>query len=283
MKIVVASGKGGVGKSTFTASLVSLLSQPRVVVDADVDCPDLNILFKGKEKLRRKIYASEVASVNSEKCVKCGVCNRTCEHGAISYGNVVPDRCEGCGACVITCPTKAISLVPYSNGELVHVKRQDFDLVYAELYPGNANSGKLVHDLREYVDMTAGDKLQIIDAPAGIGCPVIASITGTDAMILVIEPTKSSFHDSLRMMNVADHFRVPYYVVINKSGISAHVEHEIEKFLELKGIPLLGKIPFDRSVAEDLSNLRVPGLSELEAGKALQKTVYGVKEMFELR
>ena len=260
VKIVVASGKGGVGKSMLASSLALLFSKEKKVVacDCDVDAPNMG-LWLGVEDhdKREKISTSEKAEIDQKKCTKCGKCKEICRFSAIeSKGgsfNVNPLLCEGCGACEIVCPADAINLKEVKNGELrTKQTSHGLPLVSGQLYPGEAGSGKIVELLRKKAEKFDNDYM-IMDAAAGIGCPVIASVRGTDFAVLITEPTPSGFSDLKRIMEIVNHFNVPYGIVINKWDINKKTSDDIEKWADDK---FLGKISYDKKVIDSIVNLR---------------------------
>ncbi len=268
MKIVIASGKGGVGKTVISAALASHLSKKfdLVAIDADVDCPNLQLLFSGELEKREPISCSKLAVVDREKCVECGACKDVCRFGALDYSNgphIDELLCEGCGACCVACPHGAIKLVEEESGEMLVKETRDFQLVYGKLKPGRSGSGKVVFELKKL----AGEKeLTLIDAPAGIDCPAIAAITDSDLVIVVIEPTPSGIADATKMIELTEHFNIPHSVVLNKAGISAENE---ERVREIAGNRLIGEIPYDEGVPRAIARLHVP--SEGKAGEALKE------------
>ena len=253
MEIVIASGKGGVGKSTLSASLSVLFSKEKEIqlIDADVDCPDLQFLFKGKEIIRKPMYLSKVAEINFDVCTKCMKCVSACPFNAIDK-NLRIDKfsCEGCGVCVETCPEKAIKLKKSLTGYIV--KRDvGFPLIYGELEPGQANSGMLVDELKK---LKEDKEITVVDSAAGIGCPVISSIRGSDLAILITEPTQAALDDLKRILGLVDHFNIPSYLVINKSNMPGTNKEIVLKFAKENGIEIIGEIPFDKSAFEAISN-----------------------------
>jgi len=260
MKIVVASGKGGTGKSMFASSLSLLFSESMRVVacDCDVDAPNLGLwLGVTTYDFVEKISTSEKAKINSEKCIGCGKCFENCAFGAVEKVNsrfiINPLLCEGCGVCRLVCPAKAIELTSVMNGEImVKNTKWGFPLISGQLQPGEAGSGKIVQELRKRADRINHD-VMVLDAAAGIGCPVIASITGCDYAVLVTEPTPSGFSDLMRVLEIVNHFKVPYGIVLNKWDINPEVSRKIE---EWSGEQFLGKISYDREVVNSIVNLR---------------------------
>jgi MinD superfamily P-loop ATPase len=278
MKIVVASGKGGVGKSMLASSLALLFSKGKKVVacDCDVDAPNMG-LWLGVEDYDKKgkISTSVKAEINKNKCTHCGKCKEICRFSAIELKEdaykVNPFLCEGCGACKIICPAGAIELKEVKNGELREKQtKHGFPIVSAQLYPGEAGSGKIVEVLRKKAEEFEHD-FMIMDAAAGIGCPVIASVRGTDFAVLITEPTPSGFSDLKRILKIVNHFNVPYGVVINKWDIHKKTSKEIEKWA---GKKLLGKISYDKKVIDSIVDMQPVLFSDSKAVSEIRK-VYG--------
>ncbi|MHA1712261.1 MAG: ATP-binding protein [Candidatus Freyarchaeota archaeon] len=259
MKIVVASGKGGTGKSMLASSMAILFSEKGRVVacDCDVDAPNLGLwLGITKYDFKERISTSERARINHEKCVECGKCLEACRFGAIEKTEgftVNPLLCEGCGVCKLVCPAEAVEITPVMNGEIrVNNTKLGFPLVSGQLYPGEVGSGKIVQELRKRAEKFDHD-VMILDSAAGIGCPVIASVTGCDFALLVTEPTPSGFTDLRRILEIVNHFRIPFGIVLNKWNINPSMSKKIESW---SGEYLLGKIPYDRKVIDSIVNLR---------------------------
>ena len=285
MKIVVASGKGGTGKSMFASSLALLFSEITNVVacDCDVDAPNLGLwLGVTTYDSVEAISTSERAKINNEKCVGCGKCYENCAFGAVekidSRFIINPLLCEGCGVCQLVCPTKAIDLAPVMNGEIrIKKTKWGFPLVSGQLKPGETGSGKIVQELRKRADELSHE-IMILDAAAGIGCPVIASITGCDYAVLVTEPTPSGFSDLMRVLEVVNHFSVPYGVILNKWDINPEASQRIEKW---SGERFLGKISYDREVVNSIVNLRPVILSKSKVKKEIRGIFGKIQESIE--
>jgi len=276
MKIVVASGKGGVGKSMLASSLALLyLKKNKIVVcDCDVDAPNTGLwLGETKSDSIEKISTSFKAKIDLEKCTKCGKCKDVCMFFAIEKNenyHINPFLCEGCGACQIICPVNAITLNSVKNGEIrIRNTKYDFPLVSAQLYPGEAGSGKIIEQLRKKAEEFDHD-IMILDAAAGTGCPVIASLRGCDYVVLVTEPTPSGFSDLKRILEVVNHFKIPYGVVINKWDIYPKLSKKIEKWAKNK---ILGRISYDKNVIECIVNLKPVIFSD-------SKVVNEIREIF---
>lgn len=267
-KITVLSGKGGTGKTTILASLASLMARKQkvVVADCDVEEPNLALLLGVDEKdmIREDVSASSKTFLIDEKCTRCKKCLDSCVYSAISWEDKpVFDRflCTGCGACTLVCPEDAIELKPVTNAwigvkELVE---KNIGLVTGQVLPGESGSGEIVTLVREKAEELAKSmraEVIFLDAPAGVGCPVIASVTGVDYVIAVTEPTPPAFRDLKKALTVVEHFGIPYGLVINKADLNEPFTKEIRKFAEANGIPILGELPYDKAFIDSLVNLK---------------------------
>jgi MinD superfamily P-loop ATPase len=258
LKLVVGSGKGGVGKSMLASSLALLFSKNRKVVacDCDVDAPNLGLWLGITDyDEREKISTSEKARIIDQRNLDdkiLEVCNFRAIKKVDGKYVINPFLCEGCGACKIVYPD-AIELKPVKNGELRLKKtKYEFPLVFGQLYPGEAGSGKIVEKLRKKAEKFNFD-VMILDAAAGIGCPVIASVRGCDYAVLITEPTPSGFSDLKRILEVVNHFSISYGIVINKWDIYPKLSEKIEKW---SGKKFLGKMPYDKKVIDAIVNLK---------------------------
>ena len=258
-QIVFISGKGGTGKSTLVSSL-SILVQNKMLADCDVEAPNLHILIEGKTLKKDDYYGAKEAVIDPSLCVKCGLCRETCRFGAINEEfKLIPMKCEGCGACTLVCSQKAIRLEEVKTGETSISSTPRGTFSHALLDIGAEGSGRLVTEVREYVNKYKKDEeWLIVDGSPGIGCTVIASITGTDAVVVVSEPTKSGQSDLERVLGVARHFGIPAFVCINKYDLNPELTLEIEAFCERNGYPVIGKIPFDPSIVKALQEFKTP-------------------------
>jgi MinD superfamily P-loop ATPase len=222
-----------------------------------VDAPNTGLwLGETKSDSVEKISTSFKAEIDQEKCIKCGKCKDVCMFSAIEKNenyHVNPLFCEGCGACQIICPVNAIKLNPVKNGEIrIRNTKYDFPLISAQLYPGESGSGKIVEQLRKKAE-EFDHEIMILDAAAGTGCPVIASVRGCDYTVLVTEPTPSGFSDLKRVLEVVNHFKIPYGIAINKWDIYPKLSKKIEKWSKDK---FLGKISYDKKVIDCIVNLK---------------------------
>lgn len=252
-QIAVVSGKGGTGKTTITASLAAL-AHGIVIADCDVDAPDLHLLLHPQIIETQEFKGSKLAVIDETRCVECGLCRDNCRFDAINKDfQVDPFMCEGCGVCVVVCPEEAISLKERISGYAFISKTVYGALSHARLNPGEANSGKLVtlvrHNARQIAEKENHD-LILIDGPPGIGCPVIASISGVDVGLAVAEPTMSGIHDLKRALQLLNHFHVTPFVCINMHDINANNTERIVKSCEKNEVEVAGKIPFDPIVTK---------------------------------
>jgi len=252
-QITVLSGKGGTGKTTITASF-AVLAHDIVIADCDVDAPDLHMLLHPQIMKTQKFKGPKLAVIDRTKCIECGLCQNSCKFDAINGSlQIDPFSCEGCGVCVIVCPEEAISLQERISGYAFISKTKYGIMSHARLNPGEANSGKLVtlvrHNARQIAEEETRD-LILIDGPPGIGCPVIASVTGVDAGLIVTEPTMSGIHDLERALQLLTHFNILPLVCVNKYDINRKNTEKIVKFCEKNKVKVAGKIPFDPIMTE---------------------------------
>ena len=247
-EMIVISGKGGTGKTSVMAAFASL-ANGKVLCDADVDAADLHLIMAPDVQERQTFQSGNTAVINKDKCTECGLCKELCRWDAIS-GEFQVDSiaCEGCGVCVYFCPEEAIDFPMDTCGEWFVSDTRFGPMVHARLGIAEENSGKLVTLVRKEAQKLAEAKnldLILTDGPPGVGCPVIASIGGADAVLIVTEPTVSGVHDMERVVQLAEHFRMPATVCINKFDINIEMSMEIERFSQNKGLTFLGRIPFD--------------------------------------
>ena len=255
-QIAIASGKGGVGKTSLAAAFASFAKA--IFADCDVDASNLPLIFKPEIKEKHDFYGMDLANVDDAKCIKCMECYNACRFDAITEEiKIIEEKCEGCGVCEHVCPVDAIEMVQRKSGE-VYISKSRFGwIVHAELKAGEETSGKLVSVVRQKAMEVAkenGYETIIIDSSAGIGCPVIASITGVSIVVIVVEPTMAAIHDMKRIMDVANHFKIPYVVCINKYDLNEEKALEIEKFCNDNGIEIIGKIPYNNAFTHAIVN-----------------------------
>lgn len=284
LKLVIASGKGGVGKSMLTSVLAMLFSQNKkvVAVDCDVDAPNLAIWLGGVKKWDKTILVttSAKAEIDFKKCDGCGLCAKNCRFEAIEMKKrkpkLNPFLCEGCGVCEIVCPKKAIKINPVQNGKIqIKKTKYDFPLISGQLYPGETGSGKVVAEIKKKAEKF-NYEITLIDSAPGTGCPVIASLQDSNFAILITEPTPSGFTDLKRVLKVVNHFNIPYGVVINKWDIYRDLSQKIEKWANRK---FLGKISYDKEIFKTISNLKPILETNLRAKKEIQEIFKNIPEV----
>ena len=279
-QLVVLSGKGGTGKTTVSASLIALAGN-RAFADCDVDAPNLHLVHGADINPQVEDFQGYRKAVkHRENCIECGKCEALCQFGAIRNGSVNPYECEGCGVCEAFCPTKSIRLELNVSGKTMVYRDGGTVFSSAELEMGNGASGKLVTQVRNnlYQGME-GQDLVIIDGSPGIGCPVIASITGVDAVLVVAEPTLSGMHDMERIVETAGKFGAECMVCVNKFDVNPDMAPRIESYCVQRSIPLVGRIPFDPQVVEAVNTGKpVISLKKSPAKEAIQALWKAVSE-----
>ncbi|HDM26715.1 MAG TPA: (4Fe-4S)-binding protein [Candidatus Bathyarchaeota archaeon] len=266
-ELVVVSGKGGVGKTTFTASLALLLWRAGinlVAADTDVDAPNLALLLTGKEVKQEPVSVSEKAFIDYEKCNGCGKCIPACKFDAIhrENGKVVIERllCEGCGVCALLCPETAIEIKEVESGQVATTETEyGFPLITGRLNIGESGSGKIVAFVKAEAKIVAKNvkaELILVDGPPGVGCPVISAMSGAHQVIAITEPTPVALHDLDRVLSVAKHFNLASSIVLNKANLHEETRKAIIRYAEERGIEILGEIPLDdavpRAIAESM-------------------------------
>ena len=252
-ELVIISGKGGTGKTSITASLAALASN-KVMVDCDVDAADMHLILKPEIEIKNEFYGGKSAEINQELCTKCGKCKEICRFKAVTDNFVINEiKCEGCGVCYRFCPDNAIKFEEKLSGEWYESNTRFGKLIHAKLGVAEENSGKLVTKIRNHARLVAHKNncdLIIVDGSPGIGCPVIASISGANLVLIVTEPTLSGMHDSERVFKLTKHFRIPACICINKFDINLDITGKIEKFCVENNIELIGKVPYSKEFTE---------------------------------
>ncbi len=260
-EIVVISGKGGTGKTSVAASLAVLADRP-VVADCDVDAADLHLVLSPRVEERHEFRSGREAVIRADDCLGCGLCAEYCRFGAVRRNaeldgrttySVDPVSCEGCGVCVRFCPEGAIDFPERLCGEWMVSETRCGPMVHARLGVAAENSGKLVSTVRREARRVAeeqGRSLIIVDGPPGIGCPVIASVTGATLVLVVTEPTVSGEHDLERVLSLTRHFGIPTAVCMNKWDLNPEMADQIEDKARRSGGSIAGRIRYDASVTK---------------------------------
>lgn len=256
-QLLILSGKGGTGKTTVASAFIKL-SKARVFADCDVDAPNLHlVLSQSVEPKRSDYYGLPKAKIDPAKCVGCGLCVQHCRFDSIiDDGDYKVDyyACEGCGVCEAVCPAGAVTLKPAIAGELM-LYADDTVFSTAELKMGSGTSGMLVSEVKKQMKEAAGDAdFAIIDGSPGIGCPVIASISGVDMVLIVAEPSVSGISDMERIIKTAAKFQTRVAVCINKYNTNIENSNKIEEFCKKSALPFVGKIPFDPDAVKAINS-----------------------------
>lgn len=252
-EIVVISGKGGTGKTSTVAALAGC-GPKKVLADCDVDAADLHLILNPEKEETHEFWSGELAKIDPDLCIGCGICQEHCRFHAISDDFVViQEHCEGCGVCEYVCPEGAARMYPRLCGEWYQSKTRHGSMIHAELGIGEENSGKLVSLVRTQAHdkaVSLGIDTVLVDGSPGIGCPVIASISGADMALVVTEPTRSGLHDLQRVTDLTAHFKIPTRVAINKWDINPDICAAIEQEAARRSLPVSGRIRYDRQVTE---------------------------------
>ncbi|MDF2949055.1 MAG: ATPase [Sedimentibacter sp.] len=259
-QLLILSGKGGTGKTTVASAFIKL-ANARAYADCDVDAPNLHLIMQQPSEPKKTDYFGlPKAEINTDLCVQCDMCRECCRFDAIKVDSVSNEykvdkfACEGCGVCQAVCKTNAVSLVPNIAGEL---KLYEDDVVFstAQLKMGSGTSGMLVTEVKKQMKASAPiAELAIIDGSPGIGCPVIASISGVSMVLIVAEPSISGINDLERIIKTASKFQTKVAVCINKYNTNIENTTKIELFCKSCNIPFAGEIPFDPNAVKAINN-----------------------------
>ena len=257
-QLLILSGKGGTGKTTIASAFIKL-SNTNTYADCDVDAPNLHLITEQKvEPKETDYYGLPKAEINLERCIECHQCIQNCRFDAISADKkykVNPFACEGCGVCKAVCPVEAITLKPAVVGELMLYANEGEVFSTAQLKMGSGTSGLLVTEVKKQMKSAAIDaEIAIIDGSPGIGCPVIASLSGVDMVLIVAEPSISGISDMERIIKTAAKFGTKTVVCINKCNTNIENTEKIEETCKDQGLPYMGRIPFDSDAVKAINN-----------------------------
>lgn len=285
-QLLILSGKGGTGKTTVASAFIQL-SQARAFADCDVDAPNLHLVANcDSEPQREDYYGLPKAQIHTDACLKCGSCQYHCQFKAIEKQDGVykvnPFACEGCGVCSYVCPANAITMEEMLAGEMQLFQNADNVFSTAQLKMGSGNSGKLVTEVKKRMRRTAKDaEIAIIDGSPGIGCPVIASLSGVNMALIVAEPSVSGISDLERIIHTAEIFHVIPVVCVNKYDTNVENTDKIEDFCYHRDIPFVGRIPFDMEAVQAINNGQTIVERDCAAGRAVREIYEKTMELFQ--
>lgn len=289
-QLLILSGKGGTGKTTVASAFIKL-SEAKAYADCDVDAPNLHLITEWTTQPEKKdYYGLDVAKIDDDLCTQCGQCEAHCRFGAISSDDsddgiyvVNPYTCEGCSVCEYVCPVGAIEMVPKIAGEMMLYKDDESVFSTAQLEMGSGTSGLLVTEVKKrMVANTTNAPIAIIDGSPGIGCPVIASLSGADMVLVVAEPSLSGMSDMERIIQTAERSRMKIAVCVNKYDTGIENTEKIEAFCKQQALPFVGRIPFDPDAVKAINQGKTIIDVDCASGRAVKK-VYDktIKILFE--
>ncbi|MGI6524353.1 MAG: ATP-binding protein [Bdellovibrionota bacterium] len=276
-QLLILSGKGGTGKTTIASAFIKL-ADAKAYADCDVDAPNLHLAIEWSiEPNKTDYYGLHKAEINPKSCTRCDKCRQNCRFDAISIEEnytVNPFSCEGCGVCEYVCPANAITMNPSVDGELTLYSNAEKVFSTAQLKMGSGTSGLLVTEVKKRMKSAGVEtELAIIDGSPGIGCPVIASLSGVDMVLIIAEPSVSGISDMERIINTAANFGIKTAVCVNKFDTNIEITERIESFCYQQGLDFVGRIPFDPKAIKAVNSGQTIVDIDCESGAAL-KEVY---------
>ncbi|MDI9468939.1 MAG: ATP-binding protein [Bacillota bacterium] len=273
-ELLILSGKGGTGKTTIASAFIRL-AEARAYADCDVDAPNLHLVADWEtEPERRDYFGLPKARIDRDLCIQCDRCYQHCRFHAIRKDDgyqVDPYACEGCAVCSYVCPAGAVTMEPSHDGELRLYEERDLVFSTAELKMGSGTSGLLVTEVKKDLRRKAVADFAIIDGSPGIGCPVIASLSGVDMVLIVAEPSVSGFSDMERIIQTAARFGTKMAVCVNKSDTNPELSAEIEDYCRDRGLLFVGTIPFDSEAVKAVNRRQTIVDIECSSGKAVRE------------
>ena len=279
--IVILSGKGGTGKTTFAASFAKLIRN-KIVIDCDVDAANLHLILDHSVKSKHEFYSGKKASIDSSKCTHCGLCENICRFDAIQTFEIDQIKCEGCGFCYRVCPENAIEFNVNNSGSFYEAELTDgSQFVFARLNPGEGNSGKLVSEIKKHALENNRDAINfvLVDGPPGIGCPVNASLADADYVVIVTEPTLSGIHDLKRLVELLKTFKLNCGIIVNKHDLNLDITGRIFDLARQEEIFIIGLIPFEPEFVNSL----IKGKSAVEDNPLIKEKIMNIWKQIELQ
>ena len=282
-QLLILSGKGGTGKTTIASAFIKL-SQAKTYADCDVDAPNLHLITKQMtEPKRTDYYGLPKAVIDETRCIKCDRCRQNCRFDAISVDinyKVNPFACEGCGVCELVCPVDAIVLNPAIAGDLMLYTHEGQVFSTAQLRMGSGTSGMLVTEVKKQMkSQNTPSKFAIIDGSPGIGCPVIASLSGVDMVLIVAEPSISGISDMERIIRTAAKFGTKTAICVNKYDTNIDNTEKIERFCEDNRLAYMGRIPYDINAVKAINDGQTIVDIECLSGTAVKEVYNKVIEL----
>ncbi len=279
-EILVLSGKGGTGKTSILGSFAHL-ADSKVMLDCDVDASDLHLLLSPETVEEHEFRSGVKARVETDKCTACGMCAELCQFESVTMEEtavISKLSCEGCGVCAHFCPEDAIRLDENHCGTWYISDTAYGPFVHSQLFAGEENSGKLVSHIKSEARKVAeqtGAELILIDGSPGVGCPVIASLSNVDMVLVVTEPSQSGKHDLERILDLTEYFKIITKLCINKWDLHSELSDEIELMAEGRNVEVLGKIPFDPTVID----CQIQGIPVTASETSL--AAYSIRDLWE--
>lgn len=285
-QLLILSGKGGTGKTTTAAAFIAF-SKGRAFADCDVDAPNLHLVMDFKNEPEQSTFlGAQKAWIDTAKCIGCGKCQSSCRFDSIVInGDVCAVNelsCEGCAVCTVVCPTGAVAMKDDVAGDMMRYKDERV-FSTAKLKMGRGNSGKLVTAVKKSLVEHANAEFSIIDGSPGIGCPVIASISGVNMVLIVAEPSLSGISDMERILRTCKGFNTKAAVCINKYDSCLEKADAIEAFCNENKIPFVGRIPYDRAIPDAINDGKSIADVECPAGIALRKVYNQVLSLMDIK